>query len=80
MNPSEDLPDDVRDRTGLAALSTQAVRTCQDGEPVPFDIGVVSAQPGKAVPAPGQQDFVKGVTTPGMRDVGASVNGAAPGQ
>jgi hypothetical protein len=73
-------PDEVRDRTGLAALSTQAVRTCQDGEPVPFDMGVVSAQPGKAVPPPGQQDFVKGATSPGMHDVGASVTTPAPGQ
>ena len=73
-------PDEVRDRTGLAALSTQAVRTCQDGEPVPFDMGVVSAQPGKAVPPPGQQDFVKGAASPGMRDVGASVTTPAPGQ
>ncbi len=73
-------PDEARDRTGLAALSTQAVRTCQDGEPVPFDMGVVAAQPGKAVPLPGQQDFAKGATSPGMRDVGASVSTPAPGQ
>ena len=73
-------PDEVRDRTGLNALSTQAIRTCQDGEPVPFDMGLVTAQPGKAVPPPGQQDFVKGATSPGMRDVGASVATPAPGQ
>jgi uncharacterized protein len=71
-------PDEVRDRNGLAALSTQAVRTCQDGEAVPFDMGVLSAQSGKAVAPPGQQDFAKDASSPGMRDVGASVTTPAP--
>ena len=46
---------------------------------MPFDMGVLAAQPGKAVAPPGQQEF-KGVTSPGMRDVGASVATPAPGQ
>ena len=69
-------PDDLRDRSGLTALSTQAVRTCRNGEPVPFDMGVVGAEPAKPAPLPGQQEFMKGGT--GLRDVGASA--PAPGQ
>ena len=69
-------PDDLRDRSGLTALSTQAVRTCRNGEPVPFDMGVLGAEPAKPVPLPGQQEFMKGGT--GLRDVGASA--PAPGQ
>ena len=76
---------DLRDRTGLGILNTQAVRTCENGEPVPFDFGALTADGTQPAPLPDPRDFDKGPagtrirdTGPGLRDVGASAAAPAP--
>jgi hypothetical protein len=67
---------DVTDRTGLRPLNAQAVRTCRNGEAVPFDMmgGVVKAEAPQPPPVPRPQvrAFVKRPAGVGLRDVGAS--------
>jgi hypothetical protein len=63
---------DTRDRSGLGILNTQAERTCGNGEPVPFDMGLTAAATAPAAPEP--PAFVKGPAGAGLRDVGASVS------
>ncbi len=64
---------DTSDRSGLGPLDAQAIRTCRNGEAVPFDMmGVVSAE--AAPPAAAQPKvapFLKGPAGVGLRDVGA---------
>jgi TPR repeat protein len=70
---------DLSDRSGLGPLNTQAVRTCRNGESVPFDMmGVVSAEVAQpAAPMPQMQPFVKGPAGIGLRDVDAKAVGAS---
>jgi hypothetical protein len=63
---------DTRDRTGLGPLNTQTPRTCQNGEPVPFDMGRAGIETAKPVPMPQERDLMKGAAGVGLRDVGAS--------
>ncbi len=69
---------DVRDRTGLGPLNTQAIRTCRNGEAVPFDMtgdmpGVVSAEAAQpAASEPKVRPFLKGPAGVGLRDVDAN--------
>ncbi len=71
---------EMRDRTGLGILSAQAERTCRDGEAVPFDMGVVTAESAKSAPAPlVPNEFVKGPAGIGLHDVGASVTSVPAG-
>jgi hypothetical protein len=68
---------DMRDRTGLGILNTQAERTCRNGEPVPFEMGVVAAEAApKPAPMPAARPFLKGPAGVGLRDVGASTPAA----
>jgi len=64
---------DTSDHSGLGPLNAQAIRTCRNGEAVPFDMmGVVSAE--AAPPAAAQPKvapFLKGPAGVGLRDVGA---------
>jgi TPR repeat protein len=64
---------DLTDRTGLGALNAQAVRTCRNGEAVPFDMvgGVVEAEASPVAPQHGRT-FAKGPAAIGLSDVGAS--------
>ena len=55
---------DLRDRTGLGILNTQAVRTCENGEPVPFDFGAMTADGTQPAPLPDPRDFAKGRRAP----------------
>jgi len=64
---------DMRDRTGLGILSTQAIRTCRNGEPVPFDMGADATEPPKPA-LPERREFIKGPAGVGLRDVGATVS------
>ncbi len=67
-------PDHLHDRYGLGPLSTQAERTCRNGEAVPFDMGVVSAEAAAPpAPAPQMRSFLKGRAAVGLRDVDAKV-------
>jgi exopolysaccharide production negative regulator len=64
---------DMRDRTGLGILDTQAERTCGNGEPVPFEMGVVAAEAApKLAPMPTVRPFLKGPAGVGLRDVGTT--------
>jgi exopolysaccharide production negative regulator len=67
---------DTTDHSGLSPLSAQVVRTCQNGEPVPVDIGVVAADASTPEPLPpaSQQKFVKGPAGVGLRDLSTSVS------
>lgn len=71
---------DTRDRSGLGVLSTQAERTCGNGEPVPFDMGLTAERlpaPEPAAPATPiapPRAFANGASGIGLRDVGASVS------
>jgi TPR repeat protein len=69
---------DLRDRTGLGILNTQAVRTCGNGEAVPFDFGGITAEGTQPAPLPDQHDFAKGPAGTGLRDIGASAAAPAP--
>lgn len=65
----------MTDRSGLSPLSAQVVRTCRNGDPVPFDMGVVAAEAAKPAPGPTtQQKFVKGPAGVGLRDLSTSVS------
>ena len=70
---------DLRDRSGLGILNTQANRTCGNGEPVPLLSGAseVEAAPA-ATPGPAPQDFMKKAGGTDLHDVGASVPAAGP--
>ena len=72
-------PDDARPHGPRRAQHASRRAPARNGEPVPFDMGVVSAQPGKAVAAAGAAGLRQGRGEPGMRDVGASVTAPAPG-
>lgn len=68
---------DTHDDTGLAPLNVQAPRTCGNGEPVLYDMGLNAVD--AALPAavkPETKDFLKGSSGLGMRDVDAKVTGA----
>jgi TPR repeat protein len=78
---------DTRDRSGLGVLSTQAIRTCGNGEPVPFEMDVTAqhrpaappslpaaAAAAAPMPAAPPAAFAKGASGVGLRDVGASVS------
>ncbi len=69
----------IHDPSGLGVLNMRAVRTCQDGEPVPFDIGVVTAEPVARPPAANGRKFMKGSSGVGLRDVG-TIGPARPAQ
>jgi hypothetical protein len=69
---------DMRDESGLGLLSVQATRTCGNGEPVLYDMNAANMTPPAADVKPETKDFLKGSSGLGMRDVGASVTGAAP--
>jgi exopolysaccharide production negative regulator len=66
---------DTSDRSGLGPLDAQAIRTCRNGESVPFDMmGVVSAEAAPPVAATAEstvRPFLKGPAGVGLRDVGA---------
>jgi TPR repeat protein len=62
---------DLRDRSGLGILNTQANRTCGNGEPVPLVSGASAAGVVPQLP-PAQQDFKK-ASGAGLHDVGANV-------
>ncbi len=70
---------EMRDRSGLGILSAQAVRTCNNGEAVPFDMGVAAVESVKPAPPPAPRDFVKGAAGIGLHDVGASVSASPAG-
>jgi TPR repeat protein len=65
---------DMRDRSGLGILNTEANRTCRNGEPVPLVSGASAVQSLPATtPPPAAQDFVKKAGGTDLHDVGASV-------
>ncbi len=68
---------DVSDRTGLGMLNAQAIRTCRNGEAVPFDMGV-TASAAEPAAAPEVRPFLKGPAGVGLRDVGAKMSAPAP--
>jgi TPR repeat protein len=62
---------DMRDRSGLGLLSVHVERTCGDGEPVPFDMGVAAIKPPPVpVRVPGSRTFMKGSSGVGLREIG----------
>jgi exopolysaccharide production negative regulator len=67
---------DLRDHSGLGTLTTQAIRTCRNGEAVPFEMGVTSAEAAQPAASPPVQPFLKGPAGVGLRDVDASVSSA----
>ena len=69
---------DLSDRTGLGTLNAQAIRTCRNGEAVPFDMGVTAAEVAQPAPTPVTEarPFLKGPAGVGLRDVGADAVGA----
>ena len=68
---------DIRDRSGLAALSAAATRTCQDGEPVvPFKAGTLEADASKGSAKIGAPEIVGGVPE-AVRETGATPSPAA---
>ncbi|HEY7669760.1 MAG TPA: tetratricopeptide repeat protein [Hyphomicrobium sp.] len=65
---------DLTDRSGLGPLNAQAVRTCRNGEAVPFEMGVTAEAGATPAPQPEPQagPFLKGPAGVGLRDVGAN--------
>jgi exopolysaccharide production negative regulator len=63
---------DIRDRSGLAALSAAATRTCQDGEPVvPFKAGTLEADASQGSAKVGAPDVMRGIPE-AVRETGAT--------
>ena len=62
---------DVEDRSGLGVLNMRVIRTCGNGEPVPFDIGAPIVESTSVEALPKSREFLKGSSGIGLRDVGA---------
>ena len=73
---------EVSDRSGLGPLTAQPVRTCKNGEPVDaieaeVGDGKIKVDPMSTMPSgqmsinPAGRRFMRGGTSPGLRDIGA---------